>query len=98
MQDEPEAWIPCQLIRYLGQKQCVIRVTATGAIVPIALKDPIDPARAALLSGLTPADAKARLGPCDKEWFTECELADVHWTERHAYPPPRVYRKRQREE
>ena len=85
------------MIRYLGPDRCVIRITDTGAILPITLKSPLDPARAALLSGLTPADAVVRLGPCDKEWFIDCELEDVQWMQSHAYPPPRVYRKRPRE-
>ncbi len=95
---QDEEWTQCQLIRHLGENRCVIRVTATGAILPIRLKSPLDAARAALLSGLTPADARVLLGPFDKEWFVDCELADVRWTERHSYPPPRIYRKRPREE
>jgi hypothetical protein len=94
---QEEEWTRCQVIRHLGANQCVIRIAATGAILPIKLKSPIDAARAALLSGLTPADANVRLGHCEKEWFVDCELADVQWTERHSYPPPRTYRKRPRE-
>jgi hypothetical protein len=87
----------CQIIRYLGEDSCVIRLKDTGAVMPIKLSSPLDVAKIALVTSLKPVEAKAVLGPYDNEWFKDCQLIDVDWTEttaRHCFPCPTVHRKK----
>lgn len=93
-----EAPLGCHVIRYLASNKCVIRLKDTGAVLPITLNTPFNDSRAALISAITPVEAKVKLGPYHIEWFLDCELSDIQWAPCHTYPPPRMHRKRRRDE
>jgi hypothetical protein len=92
MDDTP---VRCQIIRYLGEDSCVIRLKDTGAVVPIKVSSPLDVAKIALVTSLRPVEAKAVLGPYEKEWFRDCRLIDVDWMEiRDCFPCPTIHRRK----
>lgn len=94
-----EEFIPCQIIRYLGKDKCVVRLSSTGAVIPITLSTPLDAARAALATALTPAPAEVRLGEYNNnDWFIGCELQNVQWTMSQPYPAQQLHRKRPRKQ
>jgi hypothetical protein len=92
-----ESPVHCQIIRYLGEDRCVIRLKDTGAVIPIKMSSPLDVAKLALVTSLRPVEAKAVLGPYENEWFKDCLLLDVEWTEsRRCFPCPTIHRKKAR--
>lgn len=88
-------WLKCQVIRYLGEKQCVVRIVDTGAIIPVVLNHTIDSKRAPLLHPLRSVEGEIKMGEFDREGFIDCELR-VRWEsyQRECLPPPRSYKKR----
>jgi hypothetical protein len=91
-----EDTLPCQVIRYMGTDRCVIRLTDTGAVIPITLATPLDAARAAFVNPLAPANARVRLGAFRLDWFEGCTLLDMELPPPFVYPMPRAYKKRKR--
>lgn len=98
---EGEGWLACDVIRYVGERALVIRVSQTGAIIPIRLlRVPIEGVRATALHPLRAVEARVKLGPFEGEWFTECEI-DIAWDtwDTGSFPAPTRYsRKRKAEE
>lgn len=92
--ENEEPWLECQMIRYLGEDRCVIRLLQTGAVIPISLKTPLPAARAAYITPIRPVEARVKMGRFDTEWFKECEL-EVHWnTTLDCFPPPKRHKRR----
>ena len=75
---QPDEWLPCQVIRYLGNNQCVIRLVQTGAVVPISLINDLDRTLARRLHPLRVVEGTVKMGRYDREWFRDCEL-HVKW-------------------
>ena len=94
-ESDESAWLPCQVIRYLGEKQCVVRIIETGAIIPVVLTHSLGSKRAPLLHPLRSVEGKIKMGPFDREGFVDCEL-QAKWEshQRECFPPPQNYRKR----
>jgi hypothetical protein len=83
MSDRP--WLPCQFIRPVGSRSCVIRVDATGATLQIGLLEPLNMSKACMITPLKPIAARIRLGEAG---FNECEL-HINWPEPvQDMPPP----------
>ena len=77
-------WLPCQFIRPVGSRSCVIQVQATGTILQIGLLEPLNMSRACMITPLKPVPASIRLGEAG---FDECELS-ISWPETLVGMPP----------
>lgn len=88
--------LPCQVLRFLGANRCVVRLTDTGAVISVTLASPVDAARAAFVTPLSPADAFVRLGEFKTDWFEGCTLFGMGRPPPVVYPTQRVHKKRKR--
>jgi hypothetical protein len=84
----------CQVIRFLGNDRCVIRLLETGAVIPISLSHPLDSGKAAMLTPFRAAPGKVRMGKFEGEGFSECEL-EVEWNDL-CFPPPQRHKRRKK--
>lgn len=83
---EPLPWTDCLFLRPIGSRSCVVRLQRTGAIIQIALREPLDITRACLICPTKPIAARVRL-PEDLDQDA-CEL-DVAWPQSpETMPPP----------
>jgi len=91
-------WMACDVIRYAGERAFVIRVCCTGAVIPIRLNHESTAAhRATALHPLRPVQARVRLGPFERDWFTDCEI-DFAWDtwDTGTFPPPSRYSRKRK--
>jgi len=90
--DTEGLWHDCQVIRFLGQNRCVIRLLKTGAVIPISLAATLDSTKAATATPFRAVAAKVVLRNYEGEGFSECELEMENCGE--CFPPPRRHKRR----
>lgn len=97
MTGDDEGSTDCQLLRRVGQKLCVIRLTDTGAIVQIGLNEPMDATRAALVCPMKPVPARVWFNTNDAKLLEECRL-EIDWPAciTSYMPPPVRFQRRAR--
>ena len=82
------SWVDCQFMRYLGQRECVVRLVSTGAIISLKLREPLDTPQACLLCATNPAPCRVLLGPLANQTFTDCEMELARPMIYKSMPPP----------
>lgn len=83
--DDP--WVDCEFLSYMSRHDCVLRISATGAIICVHLKTPLDVSRACLVSVIRPIPARVRLANfMSDENDAGCEL-EIQWPTNNRPPP-----------
>lgn len=97
-----DEWLPCDLMRALTRRSCVIRLHDTGAVMQIHLSEPLEITRACLACALLPITGLVRLGPFENHQYTGCAI-HLSYTDmvfpapmRFQWAPMRIQRERKK--
>jgi hypothetical protein len=92
-------WTDCQFLRPLGSRACVVRLETSGAILQIALQDPVDITKACLACPTKPVPARVRLAEDLERGHSELEIewpADRLPPSMAIMPPPNRFIRKSR--
>lgn len=87
-------WQACELLRVDSSVRCTVRLAATGAVLGLNLREPLDLGLGILVSPLAPVEARVLLRSFDGKEHSDCEL-EVCWR-RKIYPPPKQFLRKRR--